>query len=585
MNVNIHFAGWHWHCLGGYHRHLTGTDAPSWNNLAEDPRCRLVKANPIRTVYHLDFRGEQFYIKTYRPNGIIGCLKWLIRGVPSRGEFALLQTARRCQAPAPIPIAWAVKKSFFHPQALLITQSLGIVISLEDLIWSDQKVTSDQIPPITRAVGRLLARLHCSGIIHHDLHAGNILITHDVNNRYDAFITDLQGVKIESRSGHASADPRRGNRMSNLALLIAALRHELEEADIKALIRWYLAEIQPKRKWGESVFEDFFAKICSFAEKHDRRIIKSRERRCLRNSRYARHIKLDCEWSAHVFLQHRHPKMDWLATRHKFTPEQWRQTLSDIPALLEGGELLKQGSYNRIISKELQVGPNHLAVVIKHIKLRKGWRGILQAIRDSRAKRQWHRSFMMLFRDLPTAWPLAVIERHKAGFLRESIFISEKITHSYNLKLALLNNGPLPKTPKNRYELCRELGRLLALLRRSGLKHRDCKASNILLQIRTVDGKTSWKPFLVDLDGLGYDYLPFQQRRHQAIVRLAASVLEMPTVRKTDLIAVFDSYLRHQDLPEATDRRRRYILWKQLRCLVLKQFEKTQKKYSLPSAP
>lgn len=579
--VHTSFAGLQWHCLGGYHRHLTGTDAPAWLDLAGEPRCQRVKANPLRQVYRLDFRGEQFYVKTYKPVGVLGRLKWLILGPPSRNEFSLLHTACRRQVPAPVPIAWAARKSILHPQALLITRSLGQVSSLEDLVWSAQKAPPDQLPFILKAVGRLIARLHCSGIIHHDLHAGNVLLRMDDNGGYEAYIIDLQGVKIESRSGHASAEPRRANRMANIALLLAALRHELDEAHLKIFIQSYLAVMQPKRVWNEPAFNDFNHILSTIADKHDRRCIRSRERRSLRNNRYACRVKINNFWSAQVYLKHRHPKPDWLATRYEFTPQQWQQTLSDIPALLEGGELLKQGKHNRVIAKEIQIGETQLSVVIKHIRLHRGLRGIAQALRRSRALRQWHRSFMLLLRDLPTAWPLAAIEHRQFGLLRESIFVSEKITQGHNLSFSLRNGGPLPQTTKQKYELCRNLGKLLGLLRRSGLNHRDCKASNVLIQRQLHPEGETWKPFFVDLDGVSRQWGPWRLARHQAIVRLAASVLGQNSVRRLYLAAMFDSYLRYQDLPEATNRRLKKVLWQRLGGKILKQFERTKRKYHI----
>ncbi|MBN2212558.1 MAG: hypothetical protein JW709_14265, partial [Sedimentisphaerales bacterium] len=393
--------------------------------------------------------------------------------------------------------------------------------------------------------GAAIARLHCAGIVHHDLHAGNILIENACSDGpKNAYVTDLQSVTIQPRSGHASADPMHKDRQANLAVIIAALRHKLPQSTIKHLIGGYLKTIQPHQVMSDDKLQNYYLKLMTLARRHDARVMRARERRCLRNSRYARHIKLSDGWSAQVYLQYRYPKDEYLASRLTFTVDDWRNALAKPERLLTEGTVIKQGGHNTVREMELQIGSHSIPIIIKHTRVRSGLRGFWQALRRSRAMRQWLWAHALIMRDIPTAWPLAAMEHFRWGFIFESIFITEKIPDSQNLKLTLLENQNLPQKSRQRYDLCRKLGEILRNLDQFGLNHRDCKVSNILIQ-KTQDKQDNilWLPYLIDLDGLSRLYWLRYFRHYQTIIRLAASSLELDNITNRDRVAVFSGYI------------------------------------------
>ncbi len=465
--------------------------------------------------------------------------------------------------------------------AALITPSLGEVDNLEGLVWSDKPANSEYLPDILAAAGGAIAQLHCAGIIHQDLHAGNILIENARNDRpKKAYLTDLQAASVESRSGHPSADPAQKNRQANLAAIVAALKHKLPESTWQHLVDGYLRAMQPHQTMNEEQRRRYDWKLQALARRHDEKVMRSRQRRCLRNSRYARRIKLADGWSAQVYLQHRFPKEEYLSSRLTFTADDWKNALVKPEALLAGGTVIKQGGHSTVGETELQMGSHVLPVIIKHIRVREGLRGWWQAVRRSRALRQWFWAHAFIIRDVPTAWPLAAVERRRWGLAFESIFITEKIADAHNLKIALLENQNLPPTPRDRYELCRKIGELLHQLDYFGLNHRDCKVSNILIQkMRGENDNTFWRPYLIDLDGLSRCYGLRFFKRHQAIIRLAASSLELAHVTRRDRVAVFCGYLSDNYQTKHIFRRgdceKSRRVWRQISRQVLQQARTT----------
>src|SRR5439155_4503912 len=86
-------------------------------------------------------------------------------------------------------------------ESILITQSLEDCIPLHFFLAA--VLPSFAAPRSTRLrqrlaveLGKLVARIHEAGILHHDLHAGNLLVRIGGNDRVQLFVIDLLAVKM-----------------------------------------------------------------------------------------------------------------------------------------------------------------------------------------------------------------------------------------------------------------------------------------------------------------------------------------------------------------------------------------------------
>ena len=563
LSVAVRVGDMSFHCLGTCRSWLFGPDGADWTDLENDARAELIKANPLRTVYRLRCGSHEVYAKLYRTRTLADRLKWLLGGAPSGIEFERLGIARSRGVAAPEPLAWAAGRAGSKPLAILITRSIGAVTSLEDILWRNEGTDAGEHAISAEeglvAAGRLAATLHCGGIEHRDLHPGNILLGAAVaGDEVTGWITDLQDSRVEQRSGHASADPTRRDRMANLAVLLAAIRGRTSPAQQQQFIETYLLTIHPHSHWSGGDMSGYVPRLYALAERHHRRMLRRRDRRCMRNSRYSRRIRLGHGWSGRVFLEAKHPCPDSYASQQRFTGEEWQEALAD-PSSLLGGEIIKEGTRATVTGGTIKVGGNELQVVFKHSRLRGGLRGIGQAIRQSRAMKQWHMAHALISRQLPTAWPLAALEHHRFGFLCESVFVTELIPDAPSLR-RLLRQEQLPARGQERSDLAKSIGRMIAQIEMQGLRHRDCKLSNIVIRERAGDG--GYRPYLVDLDGLSIRPRWLAGRAHEAIIRAAGSEPERFRPGLRDLLTVFRAYLEAMNAPEAHNIFMRKQLWR-----------------------
>ncbi|MCP4707674.1 MAG: hypothetical protein GY869_03530, partial [Planctomycetes bacterium] len=185
-----------------------------------------------------------------------------------------------------------------------------------------------------------------------------------------------------------------------------------------------------------------------------------------------------------------------------------------------------------------------------------------QIFTNSRSLRQWHKSHMLINRGLPTPWPLAALDYFQKGLRQQDIFISEKIPNTQDLR-SMIKHGDIPDKIAARRDLAEQIAQLLAQLRLKGFRHRDCKATNILIEYHPY--KTpAYKTHLIDLDGLRRYWIKRSNPPHLAIIRLAASCITTQKLKNTDYARVFHRYLQLLKLPEAKDRTTRHALWKDL---------------------
>ena len=243
----------------------------------------------------------------------------------------------------------------------------------------------------------------------------------------------------------------------------------------------------------------------------------------------------------------------WVAVRdggrERFSKEEWEQLLAEPEKLLEGSQqTLKSEGVNRVVIKYLTTGGRGVKAVIKRHKGR-GVKGFFRLLQAPRAMRNFVAAVRIRQAGLPVAGPLAAVYR-KSLWGGQSIYISEYID-GFNLYEFLKH---LPSDSRDRLKIIRQLSEQLAeifaRLHKKGLWHRDAKATNFVV----YEGDEGYEVAMTDVDGIKQYLFGKKGRQMQGLWQLAASVMELGVLNRTDYLRTLRAYCEKAGIPESQER-------------------------------
>jgi serine/threonine protein kinase len=515
------------------------TDVLDWSRPASIPAAELIKENALRQVWRVNLSGTFYYAKLYLRNGKYRQIKRYLRGASCIKEWRVARYALEHGINCVSPVAYAVSSTpLGYVDSLLITAGKPRALPLTDY-WRNLVTQTDvvrraaRISLLEEALAELLARAHQAGLAHSDLHPGNLLVEPQPEGRPNVCLVDLHSVRVGTPVSDREA-------VYNLAQLNQWFRQNATLTQRMRLLRKYMAfrsRLAGPRgsRWSESTFKHWARALDRAARKHADKLLASRDRRIMRNCKYFEKIHLPDHWQAHVFLKTKHPMVYSPATGLEFAAADWQICLQDPEKMLEEFARqmrpIKNSRSTFVCHGTLQVGPHTVPVVVKRHIRRKPVAALWDCFRKSRSLRAWKMSFAMLHRGLPVAQPLAVLERRIGPYLSNSIFITEEVKPSYNLRFFITSILPVIPADKRRHikqVIIHQLAGLLRRMHQSGFAHRDMKATNILIYnlhphySDQVDPQ-SLRVVLVDQDGLKFKRWPSERDLLRALTRLSLS--------------------------------------------------------------
>jgi serine/threonine protein kinase len=258
-----------------------------------------------------------------------------------------------------------------------------------------------------------------------------------------------------------------------------------------------------------------------------------------------------------------------------FSKTDWADCLSQPQLLLENVErTLKTEGQNCVVVKNLTVGTSQLKVVIKRHCHGAGIRQFFRSFRPGKAIRNFKAALELLGYDIPVVAPFAAMHQRRKLLTKQSIYITEYLENSFNLHTFASKQFPANKAEQFaiKKQLCRQLATILAMLHKNNLWHRDSKATNFIVHKDTA-GKYS--VLLVDMDGIKRYFLWHRSRRFRTLWRLAASLMPVATVNRTDYLRTFTTYSNLTGLEVLHRRRIFHKLAHQARAKQLRNIIKT----------
>ncbi len=505
--------------LSAHVEELARPQAPAWEQ---------VKQNASRTVYRGRIGDEDVYLKHFHSRTIAHRLGRMLGYSDALAEMRYSQHLLARGVPAVQVLAATCDAG----AEWLATRAVTSAEPGDE--WHERQLARGEqgaraIRTATLALADLIGRMHAAGVIHRDLHCGNVLVRSDADP-VELVLMDLHRASLRKRLSRRA-------RAANVAMLLHDRRHVTTRTDRLRFLRRYL-----QASGATGALRGWELQIDDFARRHTRRLSRQRDRRARGTNRYFARLRLPGGWRGHVVRASKRRLADSQAATLEFDDDAWREALKDPASLLagEGRTVLKDSPSSLVIRRSLTVGEHTLEVVVKRARRKYGWKLLIDCFRTSRALRAFRLGHALLARRIANVLPLAAIERRTGPLLTDSILITEfvddvKLNDFFSRRPASAEQRRLAR------DVLWRTGRLVQRLHDHGYAHRDLKANNILVHTSPA-GQAEL--VLVDLDGLRPVRVLTVRRRYQGLMRLGVSLLKCPAVTHAGRLRVLLAYLR-----------------------------------------
>jgi tRNA A-37 threonylcarbamoyl transferase component Bud32 len=505
----IRCAGIRWHLARGASDVLS-RDVLDLAAHEESGNAQLVKNGPHRTVYRVSLPHGVVFWKRCRIAGLRSWLRQCIRPPKARMEYDRAVSLAARGIATFEPLAWGIQERAFAGESFLITREIAGAASLSAYL---ERIDAQRYEPRLRraaaeALGRFLAQLHNAGIVHPDLHAGNMLVVDDAGTPRFHLI-DLHDIRIGKPLGWPA-------RRDNLVVFNRWFVTSASRADRCRFWRAYRTAGDDGAGFPENAARDLESRTC----KSNFVFRCGRDRRCMGSNRYYQKVR------SPVVAGHAVREMDG----------QLLQQLLEDPArpFADPARIILKDSRTSTVA-EIQVntadGPRPM--IWKRFQAKKPFTSLLNRLRTSPALRSWQTGYAFWNRRLPTPRPWLVLHRRTTLGPGEGYLLCEKVTDAIDLLRALESM----RTPEEKWDNIAALARLIREMHDLGLSHRDLKAANIL-----------WRPatasfHFIDLVGAArHRQLPISAKVRN-LARLQVSFAHDSHLTRTDRLRFLSIYL------------------------------------------
>lgn len=416
----------------------------------------VVKATEKRRVLRL----PGVYLKEVYYRGIRRWLKTLFGGTACKeGRKALLLAQKGVASPQIIAFGREMRSGLIL-RDVLINREVPDSRRLYDVMFDEYRsCTFLEKLDLIRNFAEFIHRIHQAGIMHHDLHIGNILIRKDDTGTH-FFLLDSDRIRFFN----GSLTPEK--KAENLSLLLINFQKLTTRTERFRFLKYY-GNLEGK----ERLDGRFLSALENEALQKSIKSFRKRALRSIGNNNY--------------YVSEKKNRFSVFSQRSSLALNALNILLPDPDAILDQGEVLKGG--HTVQAATVVIGGRKF--FLKKYNDKGFVYRFRNAFRKSRAVSTWMVSWEFFFRGLPVPEPILCLEERRFRFLKRSYILYEHIDHS----LRLTQKWPSLDFQARKSILIR-LGMKLGLMHRSGGIHGDLKWNNILIDENN-------NVFFIDFDG------------------------------------------------------------------------------------
>jgi len=531
--MRVFAGGYRWWLPADRQSLLLGPGGLRLDEWISTGQAHVVKKGHHRIVYRVELPGLVFYLKHNLLPDLRSWFRQLVRPSKARMEFnrALAVAERGLPTITPLALGEACSllgagESYLLSESLECTQSLHCF--LQNLHIMPVADSTQVRQHLARELGSLLGRIHQAGILHRDLHSGNLLVRHDPDQGFALYLIDLNAV-------HVGAPLNWRQSLENLAMLNRWFFFRSTRAD---RLRFWNAYVASRQTFVEDPGhgKDLVRAVeqCTLDSTHE--LCGHFERRCLKTNRYFRKIA------------GRHARGHVVAD---LDAADWKRLLADPdePFRREGAKLYKDSNSSTVTEIDVRLGGQVHRVIYKRFRVNRWTNPLAALVRPSAALRSWVAGQALMHRSLPTPRPLMLLHRRRFGLDWEGYLMTEKIDEAQDLNEFLVSLSRLDPAAARAHLRQRidDIARVMRELHRWQFSNRDPKAANWLIaapmpsSLRPMEFAGVW---IIDLVGISHKKTLTLKQRCKNLGRLNASFLNNRLITRADRLRFLRAYMQ-----------------------------------------
>jgi hypothetical protein len=203
-----------------------------------------------------------------------------------------------------------------------------------------------------------------------------------------------------------------------------------------------------------------------------------------------------------------------------------------------GGEILKTDRGTLVVRRTMEFAGRAVECVVKFQRYDRRFADRLRGLFALRAVSGFRGAVRLLNAGIATPRALLAVEQRGGFRYPQSLLITEFVPDSIHLYGYLRDHltAASPSFARIKHSLAAQVASIFRGLDKLGLRHRDAKPSNWLVQT-APDGPRLW---LIDLDGIRAKRLSANSAM-DGLAQLASKLLWSPLLYRTDYLRVFQS--------------------------------------------